>query len=172
MSARALRSSATAIVSILCFVPPAWVGAAGAAARRVHVTGHGVDLISGALVHSTHRSGATEIRVSTAIVELEGDLHGRVLYQVTTRIDTAHHAMTNTGRQVYSGTIRESEPVMLYDDDFRFEGDLARGTDHGTVRLVHPLGAPVVSCTLDVSGTGKTAAGDPTFTYDGECVYG
>jgi hypothetical protein len=109
-------------------------------------------------------------RISTAIVELEGDLHGRVLYQVTTRIDSARGKLTNTGRQVYSGTIAGSEPVMLYDDSFIFEANLATGYEHGQVYLVHHLGGPAVRCMLEVSGTGKDGNDNPTFTYRGDCV--
>jgi hypothetical protein len=124
--------------------------AVGPLQPTVHVTGHGVDRMDGALVHSEQKTPAGLTRISTAVVELEGDLNGRVLYQVTTRIDSAHSKLTNTGRQVYSGTIAGSEPVMLYDDSFVFEANLATGSEHGQVYLVRHLGGPAVRCLLEV----------------------
>jgi hypothetical protein len=135
----------------------------------VAVSGHGVDIESGAIVYSEQQTATGLVRRSTVIVELQGDLHGRVLYQVTTRIDSAHATLTNTGQQVFSGTVAGSGPVMLYDDSFRFEVNLATGAEHGSVRLVHHLAGPQVRCTLAVTGTGKDAAGNPTFSYSGHC---
>ena len=143
----------------------------GAPQRTIHVSGHGVDRMDGALVHSEQKTPAGLTRISTAVVELEGDLEGRVLYQVTTRIDSARGKLTNTGRQVYSGTIAGSEPVMLYDDRFVFEANLATGSEHGRVYLVRHLGEPAVRCLLEVSGTGKDGHDNPTFTYAGDCVF-
>jgi hypothetical protein len=145
--------------------------AVGTSQHTIHVAGHGVDRMDGALVHSEQKTPAGLTRVSTAVVELEGDLDGRVLYQVTTRIDSALGKLTNTGRQVYSGTIAGSEPVMLYDDSFVFEANLATGSEHGQVYLVRHLGGPAVRCLLEVSGTGKDAHDNPTFTYAGDCVF-
>ena len=145
--------------------------AVGTSQRTIQVTGHGVDRMDGALVHSEQKTPAGLTRISTAVVELEGDLHGRVLYQVTTRIDSAHGKLTNTGRQVYSGTIAGSEPVMLYDDRFVFEANLATGSEHGQVHLVRHLGGPAARCELEVSGTGKDGNGNPMFTYAGNCVF-
>ncbi|HUL18471.1 MAG TPA: hypothetical protein VLV29_04320 [Steroidobacteraceae bacterium] len=144
--------------------------AVGPAQRTIHVTGRGVDRMDGALVHSEQQTPAGLTRISTAVVELEGDLHGRVLYQVTTRIDSARRKLTNTGRQVYSGTIAGSGPVMLYDDSFVFEANLASGSEHGQVHLVRHLGSPAARCELQVSGTGKDAQGNPMFTYEGDCL--
>ena len=145
------------------------LAAAAPTAATVHVTGHGVDWESTAIVHSERQTSAGVIRKSTATVELEGDLHGWVLYQITTQIDSAKGTLVNTGQQVYSGTILGSEPVLLCDDRFRFEVDTLRGTEHGTVYLVHPLAGPAAQCTLTVTGTGKRADGNPTFSYSGEC---
>ena len=171
-SSSAVRVASTAAaVCALCiaFVHPRAL-ALGPSQRTLHVSGHGVDRMDGAIVHSEQQTPAGLTRISTAVVELEGDLHGRVLYQVTTRIDSARGKLSNTGRQVYSGTIAGSEPVMLYDDSFIFEANLATGSEHGQVYLVHHLGGPAVRCVLEVSGTGKDGNDNPTFTYRGDCV--
>ena len=169
----AVRVACTA--TILCALGIAIVHpralAVATSQRTLHVSGHGVDRMDGALVHSEQKTPAGLTRISTAVVELEGDLQGRVLYQVTTRIDSAQGTLTNTGRQVYSGTIAGSEPVMLYDDRFVFEANLATGTEHGQVYLLHHLGSPAVRCRLEVSGTGKDTRDNPTFTYAGDCVF-
>jgi hypothetical protein len=144
--------------------------AEGARTRTLAVTGHGVDLASGALVHSKTPTTDGFVQESTEIVELEGDLHGRVLYQVTSRFDELHKRLVNTGHQVYSGTIAGSAPVMLYDDRFRFQADLASGAESGSVFLVHHLAGPQAACTLKIIGTGPDGQGNPTFTYHGECT--
>ena len=141
------------------------------APRTVRVSGHGTDRADSALVHAEEQTAQGTLRISTQIVELEGDLRGRVLYQVTTRIDSARHMLTNTGRQVYSGTVAGSAPVMLYDDRFRFEDDLAAGTGHGAVYLTRHLGGPAVSCLLTVNDSGRDAHGNPQFTYTGNCTF-
>ena len=135
----------------------------------VHVAGHGVDWDSTAIVHSEKQTRGVMIRKSTATVQLEGDLHGWVLYQITTQIDSAKGTLVNTGQQVYSGTILGSEPVLIRDDRFRFEVNTVTGSEHGNVYLVHRLAGPAAQCTLSVVGTGKRADGNPTFSYSGEC---
>ena len=142
----------------------------GAHERTLVVRGHGVDLANGAIVHSKTPTHEGFVQQSTEIVELEGDLHGRVLYQVTSRFDELHKRLVNTGHQVYSGTIAGSAPVMLYDDHFRFQADLASGAESGSVFLVHHLAGPQAACTLKVTGTGPDGQGNPTFTYHGECT--
>ena len=158
----------------LCAAATAALSGAAAApashARTLAVTGHGVDLASGAMVHSKTPTADGFVQQSTEIVELEGDLHGRVLYQVTSRFDELHKRLVNTGHQVYSGTIAGSAPVMLYDDRFRFQADLASGAESGSVFLVHHLAGPQAACTLEVTGTGADGQGNPTFTYHGECT--
>ena len=94
-----------------------------------------------------------------------------MLYQVTSRVDETHKSLVNTGNQVYSGTVAGSAPVMLYDDHFRFEANLASGEESGSVYLVHQLAGPPVTCTLRVRGTGPDPQGNPTFTYHGECTF-
>lgn len=162
------------VVTLFAAACAALTGGAAAPAREqartLTVKGHGVDLASGAIVHSKTPTTDGFVQQSTEIVELEGDLHGRVLYQVTSRIDELHKRLVNTGHQVYSGTIVGSGPVMLYDDHFRFQADLASGAESGSVFLVHHLAGPQAACTLKVTGTGPDGQGNPTFTYQGECT--
>jgi len=138
--------------------------------RTIAVAGTGVDLLTTALVHSKDSTASRMVQKSTEIVELRGDLTGRVLYQVTTEIDFVHKMLVNTGNQVYSGTVAGSAPVMLHDDRFRFHVNLATGEEQGRVYLANHLAGPNVRCALDVKGTGPNAQGNPTFTYQGECT--
>jgi hypothetical protein len=160
-----IRAAVAAAAWCLCSLAPAGSPAG------VRVAGHGVDWESTAVVHSETQTAAGLVRVSTATVQLEGDLHGWVLYQVTTHIDSIRGTLVNTGQQVYSGTILGSEPVLIRDDRFRFDVDTLKGAEHGTVYLVHRLAGPPVQCTLSVVGTGKSPDGNPTFSYTGECRF-
>jgi hypothetical protein len=108
----------------------------------------------------------------TEIVELSGDLTGKILYHVTTVIDNQKGTLTNTGDQVFSGTIAGSEPVMIHDSRFRFAVNLATGDDNGSVFLFDHIAGPQVKCELKVTGTGKTTDGNPTFRYTGTCRFG
>jgi hypothetical protein len=141
------------------------------AARTVQVGGSGVDLLNGAIVHSKETTPTGMIQESTETVELNGDLHGRVLYHVTSVFDFVKGMLVNTGDQVYSGTIAGSEPVMLHDDQFRFEVNLATGAETGAVYLFDHIAGPKVRCTLQVVGTGVNSDGNPTFDYTGECTF-
>jgi hypothetical protein len=142
------------------------------ATRTVHVTGSGVDDLSGAIVHSQRQTATGLIQLSTATVELNGDLHGRVLYHVTSVFDYKAGTLVNTGNQVFSGTVAGSDPVMLHDARFRFEGNLNSGEDKGSVYLLDHIAGPQVQCTLQVVGSGKNKNNNPTFTYSGECTFG
>jgi hypothetical protein len=144
---------------------------ASAANQTVLVSGSGIDLANGAIVHSKKTTATGSVEQTTETVELSGDLHGRVLYQVTSVVDSARGTLVNTGHQVYSGTIAGSPPVMLHDAKFRFEENLATGTGHGSVYLVDHIAGPRVSCTLSVVDTGRNSEGNPTFSYTGECVF-
>jgi hypothetical protein len=144
---------------------------ASTADRTVHVSGSGVDLANGAIVHYKTPTATGSVEQSTETVELSGDLHGRVLYQVTSVVDSARGTLVNTGHQVYSGTIAGSQPVMLHDSKFRFEVNLATGAERGSVYLVDHIAGPKVSCTLQVVDTGKNPDGNPTFSYTGECLF-
>jgi hypothetical protein len=139
--------------------------------RTVHVAGSGFDYLTTALVHSKVTTPTGMIQKSTEIVELNGDLTGRVLYHVTSVFDFVNATLVNTGDQVYSGTIAGSEPVMIHDDEFRFDVNLATGQESGDVYLVNRIAGPKVRCTLHVIGTGLNADGNPTFDYTGECTF-
>ena len=139
--------------------------------RTLRVSGTGVDLVNGAIEHSKVNTPTGTMRKSTQTVELNGDLHGRVLYHVTSNVDVAKGTLVNTGDQVYSGTIAGSEPVMIHDSQFRFEVNLATGEDTGSVYFLDQIAGPKVRCTLKVVGTGKDADGNPTFDYTGECTF-
>jgi hypothetical protein len=163
------HAAAVAVIAVLFVL--AWGAQAANTQRTVQVQGSGVDRADSAVVHAEQQDASGLTRTATEIVELEGDLHGRVLYQVTTRVDAARHQLTNTGRQVYSGTVAGSGPVLLYDDQFVFRVDLTTGAEQGAVYLVHHLGGPAVRCELAVRGNGHDDAGNPTFTYNGQCQF-
>jgi len=137
----------------------------------IAVSGSGVDQLTTAIIHSKENVPNGMIQKSTEIVDLTGDLKGRVLYHVTSVFDFAHGTLVNTGDQVYSGTVAGSEPVMIHDDQFRFDVNLTTGTEHGRVSLFDHIAGPKVRCSLDVVGTGMSPEGNPTFTYTGRCTF-
>ena len=157
VSARALRAS------------PGASGHDGT--TTVKVAGTGVDGLTSALIHSKETTPTGMIQRSTEIVELNGDLTGRVLYHVTSVFDFVKGRLVNTGDQVYSGTIAGSAPVMIHDDQFRFDVDLNTGKEAGQVYLSDHIAGPKVRCKLDVVGTGMTPEGNPTFDYRGVCTF-
>jgi hypothetical protein len=137
----------------------------------VPVAGSGVDHLVTALVHSQEPTPTGKIQKSTEIVELSGDLKGFVLYHVTSVFDFTAGTLVNTGDQVYSGTIAGSAPVMIHDDRFRFEVNLATGEESGRVYLFDHIAGPKTRCELAVVGTGLSAEGNPTFDYRGTCTF-
>jgi hypothetical protein len=139
--------------------------------NTVQVTGSGMDFLNTATVHSQEPTPTGMIQKSTEIVELNGDLKGRVLYHVTSVFDFVHGTLVNTGDQVYSGTIAGSAPVMIHDDQFRFDVNLVTGEESGRVYLFNHIAGPKVRCTLTVVGTGLNSDGNPTFDYSGECTF-
>ena len=80
------------------------------------VAGTGYDDLNNAIVHSQKPTATGMIQQSTEIVELSGDLRGRVLYHVTSVFDFVNGTLVNSGEQVYSGTVAGSAPVMIHDD--------------------------------------------------------
>lgn len=146
------------------------VAAPASAAKTVHVSGTGVDLLNGAIVHSKQKTSTGLVERSTEIVELNGDLHGKVLYDVTSIIDEKAGTMVNSGNQVFSGTVIGLGPVMLADSRFRFYVNFKTGKDRGDVYLTRHIAGPPASCTLRVIGTGRRADGNPTFKYSGTCT--
>ncbi len=141
------------------------------APRTVRVAGSGFDDLNNAIVHRQTPTPTGMIQQSTEIVELFGDLRGRVLYHVTSVFDFVNGTLVNTGDQVYSGTIAGSAPVMIHDDQFRFDVNLVTGEESGQVFFFNHIAGPKVRCALDVVGTGVTAEGNPTFDYTGTCTF-
>lgn len=137
------------------------------------VSGKAVHYFTTAIVHSETPTATGKIQRSTDIIELSGDLKGRVLYQPTMVIDTVKGLLVNTGHEVFSGTVLGSEPVLLHDDQFRFQVDLKTGgMESGEVHLSNRLAGPKVRCDLVVVGTGaKTAEGNGIVEYRGTCAF-
>jgi hypothetical protein len=138
------------------------------------VSGKAVHFFTTSIVHSETPTATGNVQRSTDIVELTGDLKGRVLYHPTTVIDTVKGTLVNTGHQVFSGTVLGSEPVLLHDDQFRFEVQLKPGgKESGEVHLSTRLAGPKVSCDLVITGSGaKTADGNGIVEYRGTCTLG
>lgn len=155
------------IISILVFMAALQT----ADNTAIAVSGSGVDRADTAVVHSQVPTATGIIQRSTEIVELSGDLKGKVLYHVTSTIDFVNGTLVNTGEQVFSGTVLGSDPVLVHDDQFRFEVKFATGEEAGKVFLYNHIDGPKVRCRLDVVGTGPDAVGNPTFTYTGECTF-
>jgi len=145
--------------------------ARAATGGTIRVKGTGYDRLNDAVVHSKQKTVTGMIQRSTEIVVLNGDLRGRVLYQVTSVIDDKAGTLVNTGNQVFSGTVAGSAPVMLYDSRFRFYVNLKTGEEHGSVYLTDHIAGPRVQCELHVIGTGKRADGNPAFKYTGTCTF-
>ena len=135
------------------------------------VAGSGVHFVTTAIVHSTEPTPSGMIQRSTETVDLTGDLTGRILYQPTSVIDFSNNTLTNTGHQVFSGTVLGSAPVMLHDDEFRFEVNLGTRAATGKVYLTDNIAGPKIRCELDIVATGQTAEGNIIATYTGECKF-
>lgn len=160
------------VIALAALVVVALASATATTASRskVHaVAGSGVHYFTTAIVHSTEPTSTGMIQRSTDTVELSGDLVGRLLYHPTSVFDFANGTLVNSGSQVFSGTVLGLPPVMLFDDEFRFEIDLNTGATRGEVHLTTSLAGPKVRCHLDVVGTGLTTDGNATFDYTGEC---
>ena len=135
------------------------------------VAGSGVHFFTTAIIHSTEMTPTGMIRRTTETVELNGDLIGRILYHPTSVFDFAAGTLVNTGDQVFSGTVLASAPVLLHDDEFRFEANLLTGAVTGKVYLTDPIAGGKIRCELDVVGTGLDANGNATFNYTGQCRF-
>ena len=142
--------------------------------ETVPVSGEGIHYFTTAVVHSQQEIETGMLQRSTDIIRLTGDLDGYLLYHPTSEFDFANQKLVNTGTQFFSGTIAGSEPMVLHDDTFRFDVDLATGQTTGEVHLMRSKDAPDqgqwYECHLAVTGTGMTPEGDATFTYTGHCL--
>lgn len=129
---------------------------------------------STAIIHSQEPTPNGRIQRSTDIIKLSGDIEGYVLYHPTSTFDFANNTLVNTGTQIFSGTILGSDPVLLHDDRFRFEVDLATGAETGEVLFGRSKDAPDTGgwyeCRLTVVGTGVTPEGDNLAEATGQCT--
>src|SRR5512134_2176292 len=137
------------------------------------VSGRAVHYFTTAIIHSQTPTATGMIQRSTDIIELSGDLKGRVLYHPTSVFDFVKGTLVNTGNQVFSGTVLGSSPVLLHDDEFRFEVDLnTGGLESGEVHLTDRIAGPNIRCDLVAVGTGaKTAEGNSIVDYTGTCTF-
>ena len=123
----------------------------------------------------THAVTPTETGLelrTTETIDLFGDLNGRVLYQPESVIDNVAGTITNTGNQVFSGTILGEGPVLLHDDYFRFDVTLGPTVETvGQVFLVNRIDGPVVHCIIRIVGTGFTPEGNGLADYSGRCRF-
>lgn len=152
---------------------PAHTTAAAVEGRAVEVNGEAVHYFSTAAIHSQLPSEGGMVQRSTDVIRLTGDIDGWVLYHPTSVFDYAEETLVNTGTQFFSGTVLGSDPVVLHDDTFRFDVDLASGETRGRIHLGRSSDAPHTGswyeCTLTAVGTGFTPEGDGLATYSGTC---
>lgn len=137
--------------------------------RWVPVSGTAVHYFTTAIIHSEDFSETGKKQRSTESIDLDGDLVGRVLYQPRSKFDFIAGVLVNTGRQVFSGTVLGSKPVLIYDDEFRFDVNLATGATTGSVFLTDRIAGPRIKCELEIIGTGFTPEGDGLANYSGRC---
>lgn len=138
--------------------------------RWTDVSGSGIHQFSSAIVHSVVQTDVGTIQRSTETVELRGDLNGRVLYHPVSVFDLAAGTLINTGHQVFSGTVLGQGPVLLHDNEFRFDVNLDTGETIGTVVLENRIAGSKIRCHLDVVGKGATDEnGDALVDYTGRC---
>ncbi|MEM1411952.1 MAG: hypothetical protein AAGH19_06280 [Pseudomonadota bacterium] len=133
------------------------------------VSGTAIHYFSTALSHSEGPTPRGMVQYTTDTIELFGDVEGRVLYQPVTRIFFDTNTLVNRGNQVFSGTVLGIGPVMLHDDQFRFEVNMETGETNGKVWLNNRIAGPLIRCRLDIVGTGFTEAGDGLAEYSGRC---
>ena len=138
------------------------------------VEGQAIHYFTTAAVHSQEPTATGFTQRSSETIRLTGDLDGWVLYHPTSEFDFQAGTLVNTGTQIFSGTVLDSEPLLLHDDRFRFEVDLNTGATTGEVYLGRSLDAPHrgswAECRLQVVGTGQTAEGDGVASYTGSCT--
>ena len=137
--------------------------------RWVPVSGTAIHYFTTAIIHSEDFTETGKKQRSTDSIDLDGDLIGRVLYQPRTKFDFVAGTLVNTGRQVFSGTVLGSKPVLIYDNEFRFDVNLATGETSGKVFLTDRIAGPRIKCELEIIGTGFTPEGDGLANYSGRC---
>jgi hypothetical protein len=141
--------------------------------RTRSVSGKAVHYFTAAIIHSQTPTATGMIQRSTDIIELSGDLKGRVLYHPTSVFDFVKGTLVNTGNQVFSGTVLGSAPVLLHDDEFRFEVNLnSGGLESGEVHLTDRIAGPKIRCDLVAVGAGATTPeGNSIVDYAGTCTF-
>mgnify|MGYP000216973330 FL=1 len=137
--------------------------------RWVPVSGTAIHYFTTAIIHSEDSTWNGKTQRSTDSIDLDGDLVGRVLYQPISKFDFVAGTLVNTGLQVFSGTVLGSKPVLIYDDEFRFDVNLATGATTGNVFLTERIAGPRIKCELEIVGTGFTPEGDGLANYSGRC---
>ncbi|GGW75813.1 hypothetical protein [Alteromonas halophila] len=133
------------------------------------VSGNAVHYFPTSIVHASVDTTLGKTEYSTDTIDLSGDLKGRLVYHVTSDFDFSAATLTNTGHQVFSGTVLDSAPVMLLDDNFMFTVNLNNGDTRGSVFLTRRLAGPRIQCRLSVTGTGFDAQGNGLAEYTGMC---
>lgn len=170
---RNLLSSLTLIVSLLACLTAYGdefdTSNAGKGFAWVDVSGTATHFFSEAIVHSVENTPNGMIQRSTDIVELQGDLQGRALFQPVSRFNFVKGKLVNTGHQVFSGTVLGSKPVLLHDEDFRFVVDLNTNATTGEIFLIERIAGPRIRCQISMEGIGMTPAGDNLSVYWGKC---
>ena len=139
--------------------------------KRVEVSGTAIHDFNTVILHREKtRPNGVKKTVTTETIDLSGDLEGRVLYQPVGVLNEARGTLVNTGRQVFSGTILGSRPVMLFDDEFRFEVNFFLQQVRGEVYLSERLSGPRIACELEIIGGDQPPVDNRTFsTYSGFC---
>lgn len=167
-----INATSTLMLAMLLLITThhACAGGPSGAPLWVDVSGTGVHKFSTAVIHSVVETEVGFIQRSTDIVELDGDLNGRILYHPESVFDFSIGTLVNTGDQVFSGTVLGLGPVMLHDDQYRFEVNLASGETIGQVFLDRRITGPNIRCQLDIVGAGVADEnGDALFDYTGSC---
>ena len=142
---------------------------AGERANWHYVSGTAIHFESEGIEHSVEPTATGFIRRSTDIVELSGDLKGRALFQPVSEVNLVEATMVNTGHQVFSGTVLDSEPVIIADRNFIFNVDLNTGETSGVIFLMQRVAGQRIRCLLFMQGTGRTPEGYNLSNYWGNC---
>ena len=138
--------------------------------KRIEVSGTGIHDFGTKLSHRYKETPKKIREISTETIDLSGDLEGRVLYQPKGITTKAEGKLVNTGYQVFSGTVKGSRPVMLFDDEYRFEVNFFTGEVRGKVYLSKSLSGPRMSCEIDIVNSNIPPADNKTFSnYSGVC---
>jgi len=140
-------------------------------AHYIKVEGTAIHYFDNVILHNTLFTEVGKITKSTETIDLNGDIIGRILYHPTSTYDFNKGTLVNSGIQVFSGTILDSEPTMIVDNRFRFEVNLSTGETYGKVFLTRRIAGSMVKCELEVTGTGLDERGNALAQYTGHCKF-